>query len=410
MNPDLLRGAFALAAIALGGAGLAAALGESLAFAFPAGLALLMAIPASPNVALVLLLAAGPLALLAPKVPRPRAQVPVPALAFLAVCAALLAAVALCDPWIDSDAANHHRWIGLAKLIREQGLPRGARVDPPGPSLAVAFVAAFFSRWRDQAASAVWLCAWLAVAALGFAMSARVRSRALAALLVCAFATAPLLIAHVVKPGFAEALLTLFLLAGLALLERREGPLGARGWALLAIFAAGLAMTKLEGKAWAAWLILAALTRALQPRLKPHALAAAWTAAAAGLVALHLALGERLEPAAGTADDRMRWIFEHHWAPRALMRFAADALSASSFALLWWWTLAAAIWLLLRSSEDRLWLLVCAAPLAAVFYFCCFTGNVAHTLIGTDVSRFLLQLSPISLAVLLRWARRLDAA
>ncbi len=57
-------------------------------------------------------------------------------------------------------------------------------------------------------------------------------------------------------------------------------------------------------------------------------------------------------------------------APRALLRFAADALSASSFSLLWWWTLGAAVWLL--------------------------------------AARFLLQLSPVALALLLRWARRLE--
>lgn len=435
MTSDLLRAAAALAAILLGGAGLSGLLGESLAFAFPAGLAVLelASLRAPPGVALTLLLLCAPLALLSPKGARPpRARVPVAALALLAVFAALLATIALCDPWIDSDAANHHRWVGLARLIREQGVPAGPRGDPLGPSLAVAFVAAFLSRWRDQAASLLWVAVWLSIVALGFALTATARARRgeqapaepgpsgeaplsgplaepLSALLVCAFATAPLLLAHVVRPGFAELLLTLFLLAGVALLERHEA-LGARRWALLLLLALGLANTKLEGKAWALWLLLAALTRALHGRFRARTLAASWAAAGALGIALHLAVGQRLEPAAGAADDRIRWPFEHHWAPQALLRFAADALSASSFSLLWWWTLAAALWLAARgSARDRLWLVLAAAPLAAVFYFCCFTGNVAHTLIGTDVSRFLLQVSPLALLLLLRWARSLGA-
>ena len=417
MTADLLLAALALLAIALSGAGLAATLGESLAFAWPAGLVLLEAIRlvAPPRVALALL---GLVALLAIGAPlglyreaRPARQpLHLGAALFLSVWAALLLAVALHDPWIDSDAANHHRWVGLAKLLREQAAPPLSRLDPLGPSLAVATVASLLSRWRDQAASLLWLANWLAIAGLGFAMAARVRARGLASLLVCAFATLPLLTAHVVRPGFAESLLTLFILAGLALLERNDGPLDARAWSLLSLFAAGAAMTKLEGKAWALWLLLAALTRdlPLRGRARRGTLIAAWAGAGATLISAHLLLGERLEPQPGAADDRVRWVYEHHWAPRALLRFAADALSASSFSLLWWWTLGAAAWLLLRSPEDRLWLLLCAAPLAAVAYFCCFTGNIQHTLIGTDVARFLLQLSPIALALQLRWARRLE--
>lgn len=410
MTADLLRAALGLLAIFLGGAGLAAALGQPIAFAFPAGLVLLEVLArfAPPWVVLALLAAAALLALQRRHAAPPRLDPA--ALIFLAAWAALLLTVALHDPWIDSDAANHHRWMGLARLIREQGVPRGPRGDPVGPALAAAFVASLLSRWRDQAASLLWFSAWLAIVGLGFCLSAR--ARGLAALLVCAFATLPLLTAHLVRPGFAETLLVLFLLAGLALLERSPGPLGARAWALLGLFALGLAMTKLEGLAWAAWLLLAALTRDLEARQRARwpALLGLWAAAGAALVSLHLLLGERLEPAAGTADDRLRWIYEHHWAPRALLRFAADALSASSFSLLWWWTAGAAAWLLSRSKQDRPWVFLCAAPLAAVAYFCCFTGNVAHTLIGTDVSRFLLQASPLALSLLLRWARRLEAA
>jgi hypothetical protein len=46
-----------------------------------------------------------------------------------------------------------------------------------------------------------------------------------------------------------------------------------------------------------------------------------------------------------------------------------------------------------------------SAPVVAVFYFCSFTGNVVET--HYDAGRLLLQVSPVGMALLARWARRL---
>jgi hypothetical protein len=234
----------------------------------------------------------------------------------------------------------------------------------------------------------------------------------MAALLVCAYCTMPLLVAHVVKPGFAELLVVVMLLAGLCVLERRDGPLRPGDWALVAAFAAGCTFGKKEAIVWAAWLLCAAATRELAVRglFRWRQLVAAWTGITAAVVSLHLLLGERLAPAAGTADDRIRWVYQHRWAPRAFARFAAEALSASSFGLVWWWTAVAALGLAMRSPADRGWAALSAFPIAGVIYFCCVTGNVEHTLLGDDAGRFLLQVSPIAFCLLVRWARSLERA
>src|SRR5262249_30459621 len=90
----------------------------------------------------------------------------------LALQGALLVFSVLHDPWIDSDAANWVRWVGLAKRIAENGvLGPGPLADRLEPSLLPAFIAAFLDRWRDDLVVLPWVATWVSASALALRMS-----------------------------------------------------------------------------------------------------------------------------------------------------------------------------------------------------------------------------------------------
>ena len=78
---------------------------------------------------------------------------------------------------------------------------------------------------------------------------------------------------------------------------------------------------------------------------------------------------------------------------------------------MWWWlTIALAVGLTLNGKDvfTRLTGVYVLVLFLAIFYYSNFTGNVKFTLIGTNVSRFFIQLHVLFLLVYVLFARHLE--
>jgi hypothetical protein len=330
-------------------------------------------------------------------------------LAYLLIKAILVFSILVQMPVIDSDAANSDRWVGLAKEISFEGMitPTASNsIERLSPSLAPAYIAGFISRWRDSLVCLPWFFTWMSILALTWGtLSSITRNIVWAAGVTLLFASAPLSIVHVARPGFSDLLVAGFLFGAMSvflLMMYHRHDCTVRSWLLLLLLLLGAVLSKKEGFIWVVWILAIALCfhlnqrRGIRWRGIAMALCLAGGVAAVGYALLHDWIRTTL-----IADSRVGWLFEVNYSDRAVWMFFKTLLASNGFNLLYWIFFGLSIGLLIRTREPRkrALLIFGLLPFLFLFYFCCFTGGVPYTERGTGLGRWLLQMQGFVLPV-----------
>lgn len=336
----------------------------------------------------------------------------------------------LVNPIIDSDATGMPGYVGLAKKISE-GLPVSevfARANEAWskvgsfiyPSLLSAWPNMFLERWHDAVTGLPWLFSWIFGAGVAFSVCYRL-TRRFTASLACAylFLSLPLLMNHLVRMGFHETFVRYFLIAAggafAVVFSAREKPQAGDGrtWALVTAAAVlGTMMTKKEGIVWGAILIVTWLSWYLHEYrgVSWKKLFSVQAALAAFLILIHRSDFSK-EFFENIDDDRLDTMAPHAFDANAFSATLGYLFTDGSFGLWWWAAGLGGIYLLASkkiADNTKALVLFTFVILAAVLYFANFTWNVPFTLNGTNVSRFLLQISgilllPVYCALLAAW-------
>jgi hypothetical protein len=322
-------------------------------------------------------------------------------LGFLCLKALLVLCLLIQLPVIDSDAANLNRWVGLAKSFAFQGTMEdmGAIAkDRISPSLIPAFVAGYLSRWRDSLVCLPWFFTWLSILAMVWGtVKSYTQNSFWACGAVFLFASVPLSITHVIRPGFSDLLLSGFIVSAvsaflLAMYQRRDFSL--RSWALQLMPLCAGVLTKNEGAVWAIWIIMIAVSfdltchRGISWQKLSTVLVGAGVAAALAYYFLHGLIRSSF------TDSRIRLLFKLRQSDRAFWMFYRTFFASNGFNLLYWILFGVSLGLFfrIRNAGDRALLIFSLLPFFFVFFFCCFTLNVLATEVGTDTGRLLLPL------------------
>lgn len=314
-------------------------------------------------------------------------------------------------PVIDSDAANFDRWAGLAKALDYEGMATEtwfhAR-DRSSPSLIPAYVAGFLSRWRDGLVCLPWFFSWLSILAVVWGtMKSYTRNAIWAAGSAFLFAAVPLSITHVIRPGFSDLLLAGFVVSAvsaflLTMYQRRD--FGLRPWLLLLLLLAAAVLTKNEGAIWTMWIAGTALCFHLNARwdVPWKKLLSIVVIAGAAATLIYVLFQDWIRTNL-ISDDRVQLLFRFRESDAALRMFFRTFFASNGFNLLYWILLGLCTGLLIRvrNAGDRILLVFAFLPFVFVFYFCCYTGNIHATIMGTDTGRLLLPLQAFALPVFL---------
>jgi len=322
----------------------------------------------------------------------------------------MVAYVSTHDPVFDADATLANGYAPLAKQIGEGVSARdalapahGVAISPWGPPILLAWVRLFLDRWHDSVAGLPWLIAFVSIIGMAIVTARDItRNRTVALACGYAFSAIPLLATHAIRIGYNDLLTAYFVTMGLSVATRAflatTGP-GAPWIAVAAAAVAGSALSKLEGRMWAAWLLLMGLGLALH-RLRGMRWRTILMLQAAGLALAFVAyqvLAARL--LASSAGDRLSFLVPHGYEPGAAATTLSFLFGWGSFSI-WGWLCALLTGSLLAwrvPAASRALALYSAGMVLGVVYVANFTGSVQFTAEGSNLGRFLLQVTGVLL-------------
>ena len=322
----------------------------------------------------------------------------------------------------DSDATNVRGYVALAKKISE-GQVRlseimehgGGHISSIGPSLLSAWVNMFLDRWHDSVSSLPWLLAWLFSGCIAF-ITCNSLTRHFTASLACAylFLSFPLAALHVFRSGFHDLLTMYFFIAGISVLSftfLAKEKLGTMWLATGIIALLGIALCKSEGQMWALFLAVMWGSYYLHAYkdVPWKKLIFAQLLLAAFFFVIYILVIDK-EFLQGLEDHRHRLIAPHAFEKEAFAMTMITAYRSGSFGIWWWATGLAWIYLLIAKqvpATTKAMVFFTLSIFLSIIYFANFTENIQFTLIGTNVSRFLLQVSglllPLYCALIMLW-------
>jgi hypothetical protein len=307
------------------------------------------------------------------------------------------------NPIIDGDAAHNALWVGLAKVIHQDGtlLASTPYTSFYRPSLLPAWIGMFLPRWHDNLISLPWLLTYLSIIALSFIAGFRTTKNRFAALILAyLFSSIPLSIVHAIRPGYADLIVSYFFLIGITIITftftntRIENRMGV-GLALVS--ALGAFWTKNEGIVWAGWMAWLWLSYYLhfKKNVGWGKLFAALGVLIGACYLAFFAFAEFIRTHTRGIDARFEQLFQQSYDPAAAKEFFWSSFMGGSFHL-WWWLLICLLVLTLIKrkvpADLKAWSLYLVVPLILVFYLAAFTANVRYTFQQTNVSRVLLQI------------------
>ncbi|MGH7730806.1 MAG: hypothetical protein ACRENJ_06080 [Candidatus Eiseniibacteriota bacterium] len=327
------------------------------------------------------------------------------------------------DPIIDSDATLASGYAPLARKLGEGLSARealadagGQAVSPWGPPILLAWVRMFLDRWHDSVAGLPWLFAYLSTIGVAFTTCRRVTGhRSLALACAWVIASLPLTAMHTFRIGYNDLLTAYFVTLGLAVLTRavlEPGRVG-RTWLGLGVVALlGSAMSKMEGGVWALCMAVAGLGYFLRRvrGVRWRRILTLQAAVALVLLASYAwGAGEWLARALG---GRASYLAPHALDPRALAMTFGFLFGWGSFNILWWLGPVIALSLLVWDApgDAKALVVYAGAMVAGVVLVANVTGSVEFTVNGTNVGRFLLQVTGVLVPLVCAYARQFRVA
>ncbi|MDD5217463.1 MAG: hypothetical protein PHN49_06165 [Candidatus Omnitrophica bacterium] len=317
--------------------------------------------------------------------------------------------VQMVNPVIDSDATHPDLWMGLAKVIRDAGTlaPQVKQTGYHFASLLPAWISMFLPRWHDSLVSLPWFFAYASMIGISFVSSCRIlRSRFAALILAYLFASIPLAMIHVIRPGYSDLILSCFFLMGLSVIALGYTRTPAQNvplWMSVAVLSAlGGLLTKHEGVIWGCWMIAVWMGYYLHARR-----GWTWRKIFGSFLILGIAfyiiaiISVDFLQKMSFINDRFTRLLELRYQPGTMTAFMKMVFWRGSFNLWWWFIflMVMTLWIKPSSSWAKAMALYVLAATGSVFYLACFTINVEYTMLGTNIARVLLQISGVFLPI-----------
>lgn len=317
---------------------------------------------------------------------------------------ALILFWSITNPYIDTDAAEGIRWVGLAKKIEYAGYLKSDffLYDALSPSLFSAFIGEITSRWFDSFIGLGWFYIYLFTLLSFFNIFYRLFAHLrLAVSLTWMISCLPMLYMHVIRPGFSDLIVSLFYSGTMGLLLYFYQYRQKRFFFLSLFFAMGAVLSKKEAMGWMAWtygstlLIFVSVYWKISLK-KILAFELVCIALGVGLVALLAPwLNEHV------ADSRIRYLFRIEYHDGATETFFRNMFVQTGFSYIFWVLVPLVLYLgfAVKRPLERLMIIQIIILAVGFSYFCLFTGNSSHTLKGTNLCRFLIQLTPLVIPI-----------
>lgn len=315
----------------------------------------------------------------------------------------------LLNPVVDSDAVDAYRHVGLAKYIFMQ-YPLSATEAYKAEvstelSLPIwhAWSSMFQDRWYDSVATFHYVLAFIGALIMAGIIGIRQQIKPTFVLLaVFIIVSIPIAAMHIVRPGFADLMVMYFFMLAIAVLFAilDDKIITKSNVFLLVVAVLGMAMSKLEGIIWAIWAVIVVASWCfhyyknvdwktillyqgvvLVVGFAGYLLVADWVFTTVNL------------------PIRISWLFDLRYNPESFDRFFGYMYISGGQGLIWWIFSIFSVVVLLKSKSqtDKTMVLYTLILMLGLFHFANFTANIGFTLNGTNVGRFLLQLSPIIL-------------
>ncbi len=347
-----------------------------------------------------------------------------PIIALILVQVGLVTYICMVNSVIDSDATSMRGYMSLAKKIGEgirvseflgDEAVRHSKYASFSPPLLPAFIRMFLDRWHDSVITLPWLLAWLFSGGIAYVTCCKL-SRHFTASLVCAylFLSLPLASIHVFRSGFLDLLVMYFFCAATSVLSLaflRGGKIKP-AWVVVAVIAVvGSALCKSEGKLWAVLLAVIGVNYCLHVygNISWKKLIGTQVLLAAVLfLVYHFFLGKNFFNS--FEDQRLQALAPHSFDKKAFGATLSAIYGFSNFGIWWWAFSMVGVYLLIARKvpeNAKAVIFLYFSMFLAIIYFANFTENVKYTLIGTNVSRFSLQIAgvllPVYCAAILIW-------
>jgi hypothetical protein len=325
-------------------------------------------------------------------------------LALILVKIAIVLWLQMANPVIDSDATLPFLWIGLAKVIHYHGflpseVPQCFYVYA---SILPAWISMFLPRWFDNLTSLPWFFCYLSMVGIGFAGCYQITLNRSASLICAYFVSAvPIVIAHVIRPGYSDVIMSNFFLAGVTALGvmfiKNTQKSEKRLWVSMILMAAcGCVLTKHEGLIWALWMGTVWFLYDLYFRRDVcwNKILKIFFAVSLAAYILYFFGSDFIRAYIPMEPSRFEQLFDKQFDIRAIYAFGWAVFEAGSFHFLWWlfWLMAFFVWTRKTADEYKVLTFLMTLPFILFFYYACFTENIQYTIIHTNVSRVLLQI------------------
>lgn len=315
----------------------------------------------------------------------------------------------LVNPVVDSDATNNSRLVGLAKYIFMQhplsdtNAYSATTLSELSLPILNAWSNIFQDRWHDSVATIhyVFVFIWTLMCAGIIGIKQQIKPT-FSLLAIFIISSIPLLSMHVLRPGFADIMIMHFFMISIVVLFSiiNKKSISNKNYFLLIVTILGMVLTKLEGMIWSAWVIIVVLSLYLNYQKQ-----ISWkTILTYQAILLVVGFGLYLVTADWVLRTislplRVSWLFDLQYNPRSFDRFFSYMYSDGGQGLIWWIFSITSVLILIKSkiNIDKIIVLYALILMLGLFHFSNFTYNITFTLLGTNVGRFLLQISPIVL-------------
>ena len=337
---------------------------------------------------------------------------------------AIVAHLAVINPVFDSDATMPYSYTSLSKHLILNDLsvlneaPEGFVVSQHVPLLN-AWLGGFWHRWHDSLAALTWFFYYFFII-YGVIVVCLLLRRRLSTSLMCGylFSALPLIIHHVIRPGFHDLPAAYFFMLGntavlLYFFSIDKDRLRSMALLLFVVALIFLPTVKLECFMWSAWLLFVwfSLYVLQVRRIVWHKVLIVQLLAIVFIYLLYFLSADFIRHNI-ELSSRLQILFTiKPFNEQAFITFFENMLVDASFSLWWWLVIALSIALIVWgiNMTDRFIGFYVLLLLLTIFYFSNFTDNIRFTISGTNVSRSFIQIHSLLLLVYVLSAARLES-
>jgi hypothetical protein len=313
------------------------------------------------------------------------------------------------NPVVDSDAVSNYRHIGLAKYIFwnyplvETNAYKAGVSTTLSPPIFHAFINMLQDRWYDSVATThyIFILVWSLLLAFFIGIRHNLSIK-LSIITPLALISIPIIQVHVIRPGYVDIIVMMFLMFVVSILLDiiRDKKINKYNLILIFFGIIGLLFSKIESLIWSSWVIVVLFSLYLYYHKNINWQKILFTQGILFIVvfSLYLFYADWIYHNVNL-PHRLSWLFDLQYNPASFDRFFSYVFSSGGQGLIWWIFIVTSGLIVLKSKNTTYKVIILYAwiLLLGVFHFSNFTFNITFTLQGTNVGRFLLQLTPLAI-------------